>query len=106
MLCYNLFLIMVSRSEYLKALEIIDKYHAQNLSNNKWQRKTTIAQFLNSVDCPNYIQAILTGHGGRHQVYFEFIEDITLQNWIRHNRASKTNFEIFNELRNQFFNCL
>ena len=100
---------MITREQYLNALELIDQYHQQlNLSDirrSSSSDKTTISKWLSENDAPVRIQTILTGtsrygYSNREGAQkLEHVEDITERQWRKCHLGSKHNWEIFKKLR-------
>lgn len=100
---------MITREDYLNALELIDQYHQQlNLSDvrrSSSSDKTTISKWLSENDAPVRIQTILTGksaYGYSNTDWaqkLEYIEDITERQWLKCHLGSKKNWLIFKKLR-------
>jgi len=89
---------MITREDYLNALELIDQYHQQlNLPDIPLD-KTTICEWLNKHDVPTRIETILTNER-YNEPKLEYIEDITEKQWIRRYLGSKKNWQIFKQFR-------
>ena len=99
---------MITREDYLNALELIDLYHQQlNLSDVRHSSssvKTSIVKWMEENNIPKRIQSVLTGHGGRYGTSFKYIEDITEIEWCKHYLGSKENYKVFTELRKSTLN--
>jgi hypothetical protein len=105
---------MITREDYLNALEIIDDYHRQNdlaekVSNessvDKINNKTEIKDWINSLDrqpstkLSNILLDEFRFSEGNPP--FKFIEDITKQKFLKVRQAGKQSWEELIELRKQ-----
>ena len=94
---------MITREQYLDALELIDKYHQQTDSSNKAiEKKTEISEWLANLPRKPSVRLYntLTGNywGGKTNP-FKYIEDITQFDFVRARNAGKKTWEEFVELR-------
>jgi hypothetical protein len=105
---------MITREDYLNALEIIDNYHRQNdlaekvsneSSTDKKINKTEIKDWINSLDrqpstkLANILLDQFRFSEGNPP--FKYIEDITKREFLQLRQAGKQSWEEFLELRKQ-----
>lgn len=96
---------MITRQEYLNALEIIDKYHRQNILIENESKKTEIRDWLNSLDkapSTTLFNILLNTNGyGDGNPPFKYVEDVTQREFLRLRQAGKQSWLEFYELRKQ-----
>ena len=100
---------MITRDEYLNALEVIDQYHQQFREQEDADicKKTLITEWLDNL--PEYpgktlydkIQCITSKPNGRGG-YVEYIEDINMHNFMRTMGLGKGAWNKFLELRQKY----
>jgi hypothetical protein len=102
---------MITREDYLNALELIDKYHRQNdsvanvknESSPNTNNKTEIKDWINSLDRQpsTKLSNILLDEFrfSEGNLPFKYVEDITKQKFLKLRQAGKQSWEEFSELR-------
>lgn len=97
---------MITREDYLNALELIDKYHQQlkapdfvhaNLSN-----KTEIESWINSLEYEPSVRlsnVLLNPQRGEDEKPFKYVEDVNKKEFLRLRNAGKKTWSEFEDLR-------
>ena len=87
---------MITKDEYLKALELIDKYHVQQKEN---RNKTLVVDWDKLKFCSIRLKNVLFNkHEGRFGNKIIYIEDITKRNFLKQRGAGRKSFVEFDEL--------
>lgn len=96
---------MITREQYLDALELIDQYHQQTDSSNKvLEKKTELSEWLANLPRKPSLRlynALMGNFSNRDYKVepYKYIEDITKYNFLRRRNAGKKTWKEFCELR-------
>jgi hypothetical protein len=99
---------MITREQYLNALELIDQYHRQlnlsDINNSSSKNKTLIEEWSEIDKCSTRLRnLLLPGYGNkfydnRLDKKIEYIEDINERNFMQQRRSGKVSWKEFCDL--------
>ncbi len=97
---------MITREDYLNAIELIDKYHQQlkeqDFVNNNLSNKTKIESWINSLEYKLSVRlsnVLLKSQWGEDEKPFKYIEDVNKKEFMRLRNAGKKTWSEFLDLR-------
>ena len=96
---------MITREDYLSALELIDQYHRQlnsDVNVNTFSNKTEIESWINSLEYEPSKRLYNVLHKPRYredEKPFKYVEDINRANFMGLANAGKKTWKEFAELR-------
>ena len=88
---------MITREEYLKALDIVEQYHKE--LNRKTNPKITFSDFRNNYPCSVRLSNIIKSLEDE----FDFVNDIEPQRLLKEHGCGMRTYNEFKEIKNDRF---